>query len=280
MSCAYTGFLTFAPDMLGFGQTEAPDVPPEDLSVYSWKSMAADMAELLCQLAITKAIVIGHDLGAMVAFRMYFWRPELVTHIASICLPYFPPIESFVTLPEIVERCPNFTYRLALVNPQTEHDFASSPGTISKFLRAIHRGKDDSPVEFQVTENLLEHLGDPGVSNKLWTEEDSTYYVEQFSRNGMHGPLNWYKTDRVNFDEEKYLVSTKIEVPTLFIRGIHDAVLPPPMWTIPSQFVPNLTLREVDAGHEVLEEVPVAVNALLCEWFAQKVFGVADHLEY
>ena len=46
---------------MGFGGTDAPKVPPESMSFYSFKRAADDIKELARQLGATKIILGGHD---------------------------------------------------------------------------------------------------------------------------------------------------------------------------------------------------------------------------
>jgi soluble epoxide hydrolase/lipid-phosphate phosphatase len=199
-----------APDMIGYGQTDAPRVPPNTLEAYSYKSTAADMAALLSQLTIPKVILLGHDWGAVVVQRIYFYYPELVSHIATISVPYAPPQRKYVHLEEVVERNPTLTYQIAFVDPETEKDL-DSRDAIDRFIRGVHRGIGDHGANIQVRSGFMQNLGDR-PRGKLLTaevslqrivarscavvvltvEKDLKYYVDQFARNGMHGPREYF----------------------------------------------------------------------------------------
>ncbi|KAI4183004.1 MAG: hypothetical protein L6R41_005668 [Letrouitia leprolyta] len=59
------GFRVVAPDMIGYGQSEAPRVPQESIAYYSFKRVANDMKELARQLGISRIIAGGHDCGRL-----------------------------------------------------------------------------------------------------------------------------------------------------------------------------------------------------------------------
>ena len=71
------GYPVIVPDMLGYGGTDKPHcsyTSPSTYSPYSPKSLCADLAALLDFVGVEKAIVMGHDWGALVAWRfgMYY----------------------------------------------------------------------------------------------------------------------------------------------------------------------------------------------------------------
>ena len=68
------GFHAVAPDMRGFGQTDAP----EDVSAYTIVHNVGDMVQLVSALGDQQAVIIGHDWGAPVA-----WISALGSSFAS-----------------------------------------------------------------------------------------------------------------------------------------------------------------------------------------------------
>ncbi|MCK9874588.1 alpha/beta hydrolase [Frankia sp. Ag45/Mut15] len=83
-----TDHLVVCPDLRGYG---ASDKPADDLehSVYSKRTMAADVVELMRRLGHERFAVVGHDRGAGVAFRAGLDQPEHVSHLAVLgVIPY------------------------------------------------------------------------------------------------------------------------------------------------------------------------------------------------
>ena len=56
---ADAGFRALAPDMRGYGETDAP----EDVTSYNQVNLAADMVGILDALGIETATMVGHDWG-------------------------------------------------------------------------------------------------------------------------------------------------------------------------------------------------------------------------
>lgn len=109
------------------------------------------------------------------------------------------------------------------------------------------------------------------------------YYIDEFNRHGIHGPLNWYRTREVNFDDEVELMSKNgnkkiIDVPVLFILASRDMALKPEMSQQMNNYLPQLTRREVDASHWALWEKPEEVNGFIRQWMREVVFGPQSKL--
>ena len=68
------------------------------------------------------------------------------------------------------------------------------------------------------------------------------------------------------------LTNRTITVPVLFILATKDAALTPAMSQNMQQNVPNLTRKEVVAGHWALVQAAQQVNTYLQEWFGSVVF--------
>lgn len=255
-------------DCMGYGGTECPR---DTLSAYSFKTHADAIAELMKQLNILKIILLGHDWGSMVVYRTYNYYPNLVSHIASICIPYAPPVEKFTPLPQLVQLFPSMTYQLALSNPQTANDLQTKE-SIRNFLKGIIRATDEGGRKFNVANDIVASVGDLPRS-RLLSPEDLEFRVEHYHRNGFFGPLNWYKTRKVNFDDEKAIKDPRIRIPMLFIETEKDAVVTKQMVELSKRAIDNLTLRSIKVGHWAMLEKPDEVNGFLKEWFQGVVFA-------
>src|ERR1043165_6213998 len=82
---AEAGFRAIAPDMRGFGRTAAPD----DIEAYSIFHSVGDMVALVAALGETRAVIVGHDWGAPVAWHAAMFRPDIFTKVAGLSVP--PP---------------------------------------------------------------------------------------------------------------------------------------------------------------------------------------------
>ncbi|KAI9801083.1 MAG: hypothetical protein M1833_002951 [Piccolia ochrophora] len=246
---------------MGFGGTDAPRVPTESIELYGFKRAADDIRELARQLGVSRVVLGGHDWGGMIVYRTAMWHPELVTHLFVACTPYGAPSKEFVSTEELVKtRVPNFAYQLQLAGPEVEEN-VKTPEQIRQFLNALFGGKTpDGGVAFTAEEGLLlDRLPSIGKT-RLLTDEESDYYVKEYSRNGLHGTQ-----DRLN--------KSTIDIPVLFIQATHDVALPTWMAANMPNYLSQLTIKQVEASHWVHWEQPDKVNDLLTEWFEGVVFG-------
>jgi pimeloyl-ACP methyl ester carboxylesterase len=99
--------------------------------------------------------------------------------------------------------------------------------------------------------------------------EDLDYYVQEFSRTGFRGGLNWYRNLRRNWELAAPWRGQPIRQPSLFIAGSRDGVLKFPAAQSQLDAYPR-TLTGLrgshildGAGHWVQQERPDEVNRLL-----------------
>ncbi|KAI4843662.1 hypothetical protein E4T44_06620 [Aureobasidium sp. EXF-8845] len=191
------------PDMMGYGRTDAPRSPPADLRLYSIKRAADDISELAKQLGAPQIILGGHDWGGFVVYRTAQWYPELVTHVFSVCTPYAAPSKHFISLTDMVKGpLPQFGYQMQLAGPELEAN-VKSHDQVRNFLKALYGGRSEQgkPCFRPETGIDLEALETIGIAPSLGGE-DLEYYTEEYMRHGLHGPLNWYRTRRINFEDD------------------------------------------------------------------------------
>jgi soluble epoxide hydrolase/lipid-phosphate phosphatase len=124
---------------------------------------------------------------------------------------------------------------------------------------------------------------------KLLDDDEMDYYVDEYARHGLNGPLNWYRVREDNYmDEWKYFfdegrksrqdalrdLTFKQEI--LFVLATKDQTLKPFMAAKMGERIPNLTRREVDSGHWALWQRPEECNKIIGDWLHEKVFSPAS----
>jgi pimeloyl-ACP methyl ester carboxylesterase len=70
---AAEGYHAVAPDMRGYGQTDAPP----NIQDYTQFQFVGDVVALVHTLGYEQAVIAGHDLGAMVAHNAAVLRPDM-----------------------------------------------------------------------------------------------------------------------------------------------------------------------------------------------------------
>ncbi|KAG0010763.1 hypothetical protein BGZ80_001206 [Entomortierella chlamydospora] len=227
---AKLGYRVIAPDTLGYGQTDAP----MELHKYGMKTVCAHLAALLDILEIPKVTIIGHDWGGAIVWRFGLYYPNRLHGIISICTPYNPPKKEFMSLEEIVKVLPEFEYQLTFANPSTI---------------------------VKMNQNVDDVLGNIGTMGDMHAK-DVKYMVEQYKLSGFRGPLNYYKTTRINFDDELGL-RNNIDLPCWIILAENDPYLKPYMASKMKNYIPQLKMTSLNVGHFAMTEKPDEVNATL-----------------
>ena len=101
MSLGSRGFRTVAPDLRGFGDTDAP----KDVESYTCMKLVGDIVALIEHyLGVDKVFLVAHDWGAAIGWYLCLFRPDLVKAYVCLCVPFgivnkrdptIKPIQSF-----------------------------------------------------------------------------------------------------------------------------------------------------------------------------------------
>ncbi len=271
------GLRVVVPDLLGFGRSDAPT----DLKEYGYKSIVEDLAGLVAEVqkgdvwegvtgerevAEKKRIVLGgHDWGGAVVWRFALWRPELLRCVFSVCTPFWAPSPVYVSRKEMVKRLPNFGYQVQFEGTEVEGVVVGRE-KIRAFLSVMYNARrEDRETVFDVSRGLWEENLDVGKigDSPLLSRDETEFYADEYAKKGIRGPLCWYKTSKVNFDDELELLKagkTRVTVPALMVLATRDSALPPAMAAGMDQHCDSLVKRQVDATHWALWEAPAETN--------------------
>ncbi|CAI4211517.1 unnamed protein product [Parascedosporium putredinis] len=244
------------------------------------KNLSDDIAELITHVCGpgVSVVVGGHDWGAGLAWRVALWHPKLVRAVFSACVPYSPPKEKWTPLKVIIDagKLQNFRYQLQFHGNDVEKE-VQGRDKIRQFLNAVYEGRTpDDRYAFTTRDGVLfDKLGEVGQT-PFATPEELDFYADQFSRNGLHGPLNWYRAGEKSYKEEvallkKGLPGLRINIPALFIAASKDVALPPIMAQGMDENFDRLTKVEVDSTHWVLWQGAEEVNQHLTKWLKDSV---------
>jgi pimeloyl-ACP methyl ester carboxylesterase len=210
--------------------------------------------------------------------RFAQWHPELLKCVFSVCTPFVPVNEVYYTKEQIAQIVPSLAYQVQLAGTAVDEAVVGRD-KIGAFLRGMYGGaREDGQAVFDVAKGvdlaLLE--ADKIGPSPLLSGEEMDYYVEEYAPNGMRGPLCWYKTARVNFDEEKQLLEEgrmKVAMPALFIAASRDDALPPALAAGMGQFCTDLVKKEVDSSHWALWEAAAETNRHIVEFLEPLLKG-------
>jgi pimeloyl-ACP methyl ester carboxylesterase len=265
------GFRCVAPDMRGYGGTEAP----EPIEHYTLHHLVGDMAELVKALGETKAVIVGHDWGAPVAWHAALWRPDLFTAVCGMSVPYAPPgyVDILAALAKlgINDFYLQYFQKPGVAEAELQQDIK---GALRRLYYTASGDLEEKGKGFGRLPNgtLLGNTVDPPALPKWLSEADLDYYTGEFARTGFRGGLNWYRNLRRNWELGGPWRGQPIGVPSLFIAGSKDGVLRFP--AAQSQLdafpktLPGLRGSHIldGPGHWVQQERPDEVNRLLIEF--------------
>lgn len=265
------GFRAVAPDMRGYGGTQAP----EPIDQYTLHHLVGDMAELVKALGETKAVIVGHDWGAPVAWQAALWRPDLFTAVCAMSVPYAPP--GYIDVLSALEKLGiNDFYLQYFQKPDVPE--AELQQDIRGALRRIYYTAGGEMMEKDkgfarlTGGSLLSNTVDPEKLPAWLSEADLGYYAGEFSRTGFRGGLNWYRNLRRNWELGGPWRGQPIRQPSLFIAGSRDGVLRFPAAKSQieaySTTLPGLRGSHIleGAGHWVQQERAADVNKLLIDF--------------
>src|SRR5262249_51536811 len=83
---ASAGYHAVAPDMRGYGQTDAP----AEIEAYTLLHLVGDMVGLVGALGDKSAVIAGHDWGAPVAWHSALLRPDVFRAVIGLSVPFRP----------------------------------------------------------------------------------------------------------------------------------------------------------------------------------------------
>ncbi len=262
---AAAGCRVLAADGRGYGRTSAP-AAVED---YDIEHLNGDLLALLDDIGEERAVVVGHDWGAIVAWQLAWAHPDRVAGVVGMSVPFVPrgalPPTQFMR--QVLGDA--FFYMLYFQEPGiADADLGRDPAaTMRRMLCGVStEGSAPDPSFFAndgrgFVDRIPEPSGLPG-----WLRQDELdAYIGEFTRTGFTGGINWYRNLDRNWELTEHLAERKIEVPSLFVGGAADPVL---MMTPPSTMDGWVTDHRGDvlvpgAGHWVQQQAPDEVNAAL-----------------
>lgn len=272
-----SGFHVVAPDQRGYGQTDKPS----DIEAYNIFQLVGDIVGLVNALGEDRAIIVGHDWGAPVAWYSALLRPDMFYAIALLSVPYMPRTWDPVPPTELMKvmQGDGVFYQMYFQEPGKAESVLDTD--VEKSLRMfLYSLAGDPPPEkrwrfiFDKSETILDSCTYPDALPQWLTEEDLHYFAKEFKDAGFRGGLNWYRNIDRNWSLTAFLSEAKLHQPALFVAGSEDAVITMYRdgYDNLEQVVPNLTKKVLlpGGGHWIQQERPQAVNELLIEFIDSK----------
>lgn len=273
---AAAGYPVLAPDMRGYGASDAP----EGVEHYTMEKLTGDMAGLLDHFGLEKAVFIAHDWGALVMWQLPFYQPDRILGLAALNIPLIPPYP--VDPIEMMRH--RFGEDMYIVRFQE----ADAPEAILEADRVetfkffMRKAKDGASAETKIpldkAARSLDLLGllQSGEENwggvQLITDEDAQIYADAYAKNGFTGGINYYRNMTANWHDQKKFWDAEgrlpiVEVPCLIMPGELDRACPPIVSDAMAPLCANFERIDLAGiGHWSQQEAPDLVNGHLMDW--------------
>lgn len=267
---AAAGYHVLAPDQRGYGRSTRP----EDIADYNIAELSADVIGLLDDVGAERAVIVGHDWGAPVAWSSAQLHPDRVAGVVGLSVPpvpraQVPPTEAFrKAFGE------HFFYMLYFQEPGVaDAELGADPAKTIRRMMGGLTGNDRAAglrMAKPGPEGFVERLPEPDGLPSWISAEELDHYVAEFSRTGFTGGLNWYRNLDRNWEILADAVAPTITVPALFVAGAEDPVLGFMRRERAAEVVTG-PYREViieGAGHWLQQERPEEVNQALLNFLS------------
>lgn len=230
---AEAGFRVIAPDLRGFGESDRP----AEVTAYRMPVLVADVAGLLDRFGVAKAMVVGHDWGAGLAWQVAFRIPERVERLAVVSVGH-----GGASVAAGLPQRQLSWYMLWFVFPGVAE--RELPADDWRFFRQwAWDGRDTEECRRQIAD-----LSRPGA---------------------LSAALNWY---RANISPARFAATEVpdgplVDCPTLGVWSTGDTFLGEAQLTGSERFVTGgWRYERLDASHWVPTDAPEQLSALLVDF--------------
>jgi epoxide hydrolase A/B len=281
---AEAGYHAVAIDMLGYGRSSKP----LDYTATRITELVQIAVDVVTAVGHETAAVVGHDVGAPVAWSTAWTRPEVFDAVVGVSVPFGArglwawPGDSFGELmpSEIESRIAgpgNLHYQKYFAKPgalaaEVEKDVrgwlnglfygTSAKAPLPKYADIADQDAAtaflrETAIVLKPGEGFADKLPEPGEDHWI-SEEDLEVFVSAYEQTGIETALHSYRTSDLDWELLAPYAGRPLEVPALFIAGEHDI---PALWG-------------VDAIERMKEVAPMAHEPAILEglghWNAQE----------
>ncbi len=267
---AAAGFRAIAPDMRGYGRTDAP----VGVEAYGMTELIADLMGLLDALEIERATFVGHDWGALILWHMAMRAPQRIDKLIVLNIPHYPrsPIDPIALMRKKLGE--DFYIVNFQGSDEADKAFAADPG---HFFDVLMKKNQITRAEFEQLPPQMQNLSllnlvqrEDSGGDPVLTESERQYFVDAFTTSGFTNPINWYRNWTRNWLALE-AVEQRIDIPTLFIGAADDVLIAPEHIEAMKPLVTNLDIEMLEpCGHWTQQERPEDVNRLILAWLQRK----------
>ncbi len=234
---AAAGFRVIAPDQRGYNLSEKPS----HIKDYAVDTLTQDIVDLIEQVGRKKAIIVGHDWGGVVAYRLAMDYPDQVKKLVILNSPHPRAFaREAKKFRQLRRSWYMFYFRLPWL-PESLFNF-----TPKLWAKKMFQGTAINKAAFsdKEVEVMAKAMAQPGA---------------------MRSMLHWY---RAAFRFKPKNRTQQIQMPTLIIWGEEDVALNIHLLDgMEPWFEGPLHIERIpDRGHWIQNEAPKKVNQLLLDF--------------
>jgi pimeloyl-ACP methyl ester carboxylesterase len=237
---------------------------------------------LLDAVGAENAVIAGHDWGAPVAWHCALLRPDRFRAVIGLSVPFWSrlPVRPTSVMPQTDDA---IFYQLYFQTPGDAE--AELERDVRRSIRSLlYSASGDAPRRDGAGSaggdvgmvprggGFLDRLVDPDSLPTWLSEADVNFYVDEFTRTGFRGGLNWYRNIDLSWELLAPFAGSQVSVPGLYIAGDRDLVVRfrgmQQIIASLKHFVPQLrgTLVLPGCGHWTQQERPREVNDAMVEF--------------
>lgn len=227
----------------GHGRSRAPRDPAR----VGIADLADDLAAVLDDAGIDRAVAIGHSMGVQVALESYRRHPDRIAGLVLTCGAPSNPLRTFRNAATLDEWLPEIAAWIAKV---------------PKLVNAVTRFAVPTRLAYEIAARLE-------IRRDLVEPSDFMPYLDGISRLDIQMFVRMLAEAGRHSAEDLLPVVT---VPTLVVAGAHDGFTPPDRSHAMAAAIPNAELVEVINGsHTAPIERPELVNDAVQSFLAGRV---------
>jgi epoxide hydrolase 4 len=238
---AQAGFHVWAPDLRGYGGTTRP----RGIEAYQIESLMNDVNGLIAAAGTQRAVLVGHDWGGIIAWYYAMRHPNRVDALVTVNAPHPACFEREIRHWRQLRR--SWYMGVFQLPWLPEVVLSAGHGAIIGFI----------------FKRMARHM----------PEELVRVYRRQACEPGaLTAMVNYYRAALRGGSarRQRRLGYSRISVPTLVLWGLQDSALGVRNLDGLSNFVEDLTVVTMDAGHFVHEDKPEQVTREMLIWLGDK----------
>lgn len=234
---AAQGFRVVAPYLRGYGPTR----PPAD-GDYSLMALGEDVAALIAALGAERAVVVGHDWGAVMAWMGAALAPDRVDVVVGMSVPPLGALLRAATPAQLKRSRYMGVFQLPAIAEASVRS-----GGIERLWRRWSPGVEPSSAHLDHVKSTLSTTG--SLSAALG-------YYRSLLQDSVRRPRRWWAGWR--------LALRPIPGRAVVVHGTRDRCIAPPAFAnLDRHFMQTPTVHALDAGHFLPTEAPEEVLAII-----------------